>query len=90
MSVPKVVECVPNFSEGRNKEALDAIADAIRGTEGCSLLDVEPGTSTNRTVFTFCGSPNAVVEGALQSAKAARKYINMAKHHGKEIAKRND
>ena len=78
----KLVECVPNFSEGRNPEIIEAIADAIRKTPGCSLLDVDPGKSTNRTVYTFVGSPEAVVEGALNSAKVARNLIDMRKHTG--------
>ncbi|TRZ00777.1 hypothetical protein DNTS_034749, partial [Danionella cerebrum] len=78
----KLVECVPNFSEGRNKEVIDAIADAIRGTEGCSLLDVDPGSSTNRTVYTFVGSPASVIEGALSAALVAFKLIDMGKHSG--------
>ncbi|TUA20074.1 Growth/differentiation factor 8 [Bagarius yarrelli] len=55
----KLVECVPNFSEGRDKQVIKAIADAVSGTEGCSVLDVDPGASTNRTVYTFVGSPQA-------------------------------
>jgi glutamate formiminotransferase/formiminotetrahydrofolate cyclodeaminase len=78
----KLVECVPNFSEGRNTEVIEAIADAIRHTAGCTLLDVDPGKSTNRTVYTFVGSPEAVVEGALAAAKVARKLIDMRTHHG--------
>lgn len=78
----KLVECVPNFSEGRNKEAIDAIAEAISATEGCSLLDVDPGSSTNRTVYTFVGSPQAVVEGAMNAARVAFQLIDMAKHSG--------
>ncbi|KAL2087945.1 hypothetical protein ACEWY4_016773 [Coilia grayii] len=78
----KLVECVPNFSEGRNKEVIDAIADAISGTEGCSLLDVDPGSSTNRTVYTFVGSPQAVVEGAMNAARVAFQLIDMTKHSG--------
>ncbi|XP_035376726.1 formimidoyltransferase-cyclodeaminase [Electrophorus electricus] len=78
----KLVECVPNFSEGRNKEVIDAIAGAISATEGCSLLDVDPGASTNRTVYTFVGPPQAVVEGALNAARAAFAIIDMAKHTG--------
>ncbi|MBI5324611.1 MAG: glutamate formimidoyltransferase [Ignavibacteriae bacterium] len=78
----KLIECVPNFSEGRNEEIIEAIAEAIRQTPGCSLLDVDPGKSTNRTVYTFVGSPEAVVEGALNSAKVARKLIDMRNHHG--------
>ncbi|XP_063067810.1 formimidoyltransferase-cyclodeaminase [Engraulis encrasicolus] len=78
----QLVECVPNFSEGRNKEVIDAIADAISGTEGCSLLDVDPGSSTNRTVYTFVGSPQAVVEGAMNAARVAFQLIDMTKHSG--------
>ncbi len=78
----KVVECVPNFSEGRNEETIQAIASAIKSTEGCSLLDVEPGVSINRTVYTFVGSPESVVMGALSAAKVAYKLIDMTKHHG--------
>uniref|UniRef100_A0A674F5X7 Formimidoyltransferase-cyclodeaminase n=1 Tax=Salmo trutta TaxID=8032 RepID=A0A674F5X7_SALTR len=78
----KLVECVPNFSEGRNKKVIDAIAEAISSTEGCSLLDVDPGSSTNRTVYTFVGSPRAVVEGALNAARTAFPLIDMTKHSG--------
>ncbi len=78
----KLVECVPNFSEGRDQSIIDAIADAIRKTPGCTLLDVDPGKSTNRTVYTFVGTPEAVVEGALSSARVARTLIDMRNHHG--------
>ncbi|KAM5152882.1 formimidoyltransferase-cyclodeaminase [Mantella aurantiaca] len=78
----KLVECVPNFSEGRNKEIIDAVAAAISQTEGCRLLDVDPGASTNRTVYTFVGFPEAVVEGALNAARVAFKMIDMSKHKG--------
>jgi glutamate formiminotransferase/formiminotetrahydrofolate cyclodeaminase len=78
----KIVECVPNFSEGRNKETIDAIADAIGNTPGCTLLDVDPGRSTNRTVYTFVGEPEAVVEGALAGARVAREKIDMRTHKG--------
>ncbi len=78
----KIVECVPNFSEGRNKETIDAIADAIEKTSGCTLLDVDPGRSTNRTVYTFVGEPEAVVEGALAGARVAREKIDMRTHKG--------
>lgn len=78
----KIVECVPNFSEGQNKETIEAIAKAIRETEGCSLLDVDPGISTNRTVYTFVGSPEAVVEGALASARVAKELIDMRTQKG--------
>jgi glutamate formiminotransferase/formiminotetrahydrofolate cyclodeaminase len=78
----KLVECVPNFSEGRDREIVDAIADAIRRTPGCTLLDVDPGRSTNRTVYTFVGPPDAVVEGALAGARVAHSRIDMRAHHG--------
>ena len=85
MASSKVVECVPNFSEGRKDATVQAIASAIRDTEGCSLQDVEPGASTNRTVYTFCGSPGAVVEGALRAARVARSLIDMAQHTGEFV-----
>ncbi len=78
----KIVECVPNFSEGRNADIIEAIADSIRKTNGCKLLDVDPGKSTNRTVYTFVGSPEAIVEGALNAARTAQKLIDMSKHKG--------
>ncbi|XP_072340139.1 formimidoyltransferase-cyclodeaminase isoform X2 [Scyliorhinus torazame] len=78
----QLVECVPNFSNGQNKEVIDAIADAISQTDGCSLLDVDPGPSTNRTVYTFVGSPEAAVEGALRAAQVAFQLIDMTTHRG--------
>jgi glutamate formiminotransferase / formiminotetrahydrofolate cyclodeaminase len=78
----KIVECVPNFSEGRDPAVIEAIAAAIRQTTGCTLLDVDPGQSTNRTVYTFVGAPEAVVEGALAGARAARERIDMRRHRG--------
>lgn len=78
----RLVECVPNFSEGRDKEVIDAIAQSISDTEGVSLLDVDPGASTNRTVFTFVGAPDAVVTAALNAAKTAFQRIDMSKHKG--------
>ncbi len=78
----KIVECVPNFSEGRDRETIDAIAEAIRQTNGCRLLDVDPGKSTNRTVYTFVGDPDAVVQGALNAAGVARQKIDMRAHTG--------
>lgn len=82
MKLRKLVECVPNFSEGRDENVINAIAEAIRNTSGCTLLDVDPGKSTNRTVYTFVGEPEAVVEGALNAARVARKLIDMRKHKG--------
>ncbi|XP_072235384.1 formimidoyltransferase-cyclodeaminase [Leuresthes tenuis] len=81
-NMARLVECVPNFSEGRNKEVIDAISATISSTPGCSLLDVDPGASTNRTVYTFVGSPEAVVEGALNAAQRAFSLIDMSKHSG--------
>lgn len=78
----KIIECVPNFSEGRNKETIEAIAQAIRDTEACRLLDVDPGYSTNRTVYTFVGDENSIIEGALNAARVAKKLIDMTKHSG--------
>src|SRR4051794_1331152 len=78
----RLVECVPNFSEGRDRETIDAIADAIRGAPGCTLLDVDPGRSTNRTVYTFVGEPDAVVAGALAAARVAHARIDMRRHAG--------
>ena len=78
----KIVECVPNFSEGRNTETINAIADAISNTPGCKLLDVDPGKSTNRTVYTFVGDPDSVVKGAFNAAAVAKDLIDMTKHSG--------
>jgi glutamate formiminotransferase / formiminotetrahydrofolate cyclodeaminase len=78
----KIIECVPNISEGRNQDIINACADAVRKTPGVTLLDVDPGKSTNRTVFTFVGDENSVVEGAFNFAKTAYKLIDMAAHHG--------
>ncbi len=62
----KIVECVPNISEGRDEKIINACADAVRAVEGVTLLDVDPGRSTNRTVFTFVGDPDSVIEAAFQ------------------------
>ncbi|XP_065053195.1 formimidoyltransferase-cyclodeaminase-like [Rhopilema esculentum] len=78
----KIIECVPNFSEGIDQAVIDAISHAIQATDGCSLLDVDPGTSTNRTVYTFVGPPEAVVTGAINGAKAAAGLIDMRRHQG--------
>jgi glutamate formiminotransferase/formiminotetrahydrofolate cyclodeaminase len=78
----QLVECVPNFSEGRDRAVIDAIALSIAGVAGASLLDVDPGADTNRTVYTYVGSPEAVAEGAIAAAKTAWAYIDMAKHKG--------
>lgn len=78
----KLVECVPNFSEGRDAAILDAIAAAIKGVKGVTLLDVDPGETTNRTVFTMVGQPDNVVEAAFLAIKKAGELIDMSKHHG--------
>jgi glutamate formiminotransferase/formiminotetrahydrofolate cyclodeaminase len=78
----RLVECVPNFSEGRNEKIINAIADAIRAVGGVNLLDVDPGWSTNRTVITFVGDPQAAVEAAFQSIACASHLIDMRRHRG--------
>ena len=78
----QIIECVPNFSEGRNVESINAIVDAIRKAGGVSILNVDPGEATNRTVVTFTGSPEAVVEAAFQGVKKAGEVIDMRQHHG--------
>jgi len=78
----KLMECVPNFSEGSDKAVLDAIAAVIKGVSGVVLLDVDPGADTNRTVFTMAGEPEAVVEAAFVAIKKASELIDMTKHHG--------
>ncbi len=83
----QLIECVPNFSEGRDKEVIKAITDAIANSQTAagarvSLLDVDPGEATNRTVVTFVGEPDAVVEAAFQGIKKAAELIDMRKHHG--------
>ena len=82
VTMKKIVECVPNFSEGRNQQTIDAIAVAIRDTDGCTLLDVDPGKSTNRTVYTFVGDPDSIVQGALAGARVAKELIDMRHHSG--------
>ncbi len=78
----RIVECVPNFSEGRDKNIIRQITSAIEAVEGVKLLDVDPGEATNRTVVTFVGSPEAVVEAAFEGVKKASELIDMTKHHG--------
>jgi glutamate formiminotransferase / formiminotetrahydrofolate cyclodeaminase len=78
----KLIECVPNFSEGRNRATIDAITAEISGTEGALLLDVDPGAATNRTVVTFIGTPEAVEEAAFRAIRRAAQLIDMSKHQG--------
>jgi glutamate formiminotransferase/formiminotetrahydrofolate cyclodeaminase len=78
----KVIECVPNFSEGRDREVIRQITAAIESVDGVSLLNVDPGASTNRTVVTFAGSPEAAVEAAFRGIRKAAELIDMRKHTG--------
>ena len=78
----KLIECVPNFSEGRDQNVIRQITDAIESVDGVSLLDVDPGASTNRTVVTFVGSPDAAVEAGFRAIKKAAELIDMRKHKG--------
>jgi len=78
----KLIECVPNFSEGRDEKIIRQITDAIKSTNGVSLLDVDPGATTNRTVVTFVGSPEAAVEAAFRGIQKAAELIDMRKHKG--------
>jgi glutamate formiminotransferase/formiminotetrahydrofolate cyclodeaminase len=78
----KVIECVPNISEGRDRSVLDAVAAAVREVPGVELLDVDPGAETNRTVYTFVGAPEAVGEAAFRLAAAATRLIDMRVHSG--------
>ena len=77
-----IIECVPNFSEGRDPAVIQAITDAIAAVGGVELLDVDPGKATHRTVVTFVGGPEAVIEAAFQGIKQAAARIDMRKHKG--------
>jgi len=78
----QLVECVPNFSEGRDRSIIDAITRPIADTQGVNLLDVDPGPDTHRTVVTFIGTPEGVVEAAFQAIQKAAELIDMSQHHG--------
>jgi len=78
----KIVECVPNFSEGHDLALIEKISSAIAQVEGVTLLDVDPGADTNRTVVTFVGGPEAAVEAAFQGIKRAAELIDMRHHSG--------
>ena len=78
----QIIECVPNFSEGRNKEVIKQITDVVEQMEGVKLLDVDPGEATNRTVVTFVGEPSVVVETAFRCVQKAAQLIDMRQHHG--------
>ncbi len=81
-SMKKLIECVPNFSEGSNMQIIKQITDEIEKVEGVQLLDVDPGKATNRTVVTFVGEPDDVIEAAFQAIKKASELIDMSKHKG--------
>ncbi len=78
----KLIECVPNFSEGRDLNIIRQITDAIESVDGVKLLNVDPGKATNRTVVTLVGEPEAVIEAAFQAIKKASELIDMSKHSG--------
>ena len=78
----KLIECVPNFSEGRNMQVIKQITDEIEKVEGVKLLNVDPGAATNRTVVTFVGSPESVSEAAFRAIRKAGEVIDMRNHHG--------
>ncbi|HPE43982.1 MAG TPA: glutamate formimidoyltransferase, partial [Bacteroidales bacterium] len=78
----RLIECVPNFSEGRDMHIIKQITDQIESVEGVSLLDVDPGAATNRTVVTMVGEPELVIEAAFLAVKKASELIDMRKHKG--------
>jgi len=78
----QIIECVPNFSEGRDMKVIRQITDAIESVDGVALLDVDPGQATNRTVVTFAGDPSQVVEAAVRAARKAAELIDMRQHRG--------
>src|SRR5262245_20044347 len=78
----KLIECVPNFSEGRDRNVIRQITDAIQSVDGVSLLDVDPGASTNRTVVTFVGDPDATVEAAFRGIRKAAEPTDRRKPKG--------
>ena len=78
----KIIECVPNLSEGRDMNIINQITAEIKNTDGVKLLDVDPGATTNRTVVTFAGEPDAVIEAAFKAVKKATELIDMSKHKG--------
>jgi len=78
----QIIECIPNFSEGRDEKIIKQITEAIESVDGVKLLNVDPGKATNRTVVTFVGEPEPVIEAAFQAAKMAAQLIDMSKHKG--------
>src|SRR5574343_1053933 len=82
MNKNALIECVPNFSEGVDVNIIKQITDQIEAVEGVLLLDVDPGKATNRTVVTFVGHPDVVIEAAFRAIKKAAELIDMSKHKG--------
>ncbi len=82
LRMKQLIECVPNFSEGRDMSVIKIITDEIEKVAGVRLLDVDPGAATNRTVVTMVGTPDAVLEAAFMAIKKASEVIDMSKHHG--------
>ena len=78
----RIIECVPNFSEGRDRSVIDRIVQAIASVKEVKVLDVDPGEATNRTVVTFVGEPDYVLEAAFRGAAKAAELIDMRTHHG--------
>src|SRR6201987_5934908 len=78
----QIIECVPNFSEGRDMNVIKQITNEVETIDGVRLLNVDPGKATNRTVVTFVGSPDVVIEAAFQAIKKAGELIDMSKHKG--------
>ncbi len=78
----QLIECVPNISEGRNSKIIETIAQTVETVEGVTLLDIDPGKATNRTVITFVGEPEPVIEAAFRLIEKAAQLIDMSKHHG--------
>jgi len=78
----KLIECVPNFSEGNDMHIIDTDTDAMKTVEGISVIDVDPGKATNRTVVTMVGEPEPICEAAFRAVKKAAELIDMTKHKG--------
>ena len=82
----RLVECVPNISEGRNPAVIEAVSRVVESVDGVRLLDVDPGKSTNRTVITFVGPPEVIGEAAFRLIQKAAELIDMTKHRGERRA----
>src|SRR5690606_30302840 len=78
----QIIECVPNFSEGRDEKIIGQIAEVIKQVDGVTLLDIDPGKATNRSVFTIAGPPESVIEAAFQAIKKSYELIDMSRHSG--------